>query len=76
MPPPLFLFLLPLLLVPSVGTASSFSLDFFPTTGAAAQLALSGGANATAAAVEMPSAGARQQSAEGLFWICNEITEK
>jgi hypothetical protein len=69
MPPPLFLLLLllllPLLLAPppSSAGAASFSLDFFPAAGAAAaaQLALSGGANATAAAVEMRSPGARVQ---------------
>ncbi|RCU61479.1 hypothetical protein SEVIR_2G003400v4 [Setaria viridis] len=63
MPLLISLFLLPLLLAPppSAASSSSFSLDFFPAAGAAAQLALSGGANATAAAVSMPSPGARVQ---------------
>ncbi|CAM0151645.1 unnamed protein product [Urochloa decumbens] len=58
MPSPLhFLFLL--LLAPAPAASSSFSLDFFPA--AAAQLALSGGSNATAAAISMPFPGARVQ---------------
>ncbi|KAG2578569.1 uncharacterized protein LOC120679499 [Panicum virgatum] len=65
MPAPLLLpFLLLLLVAPApapsaAAAASSFTLNFFPA--AAAQLALSGGANATAAAVSMASPGARVQ---------------
>jgi len=66
MPAPLLLpFLLLLLLAPApapsvaAAASSSFALNFFPA--AAAQLALSGGANATAAAVSMASPGARVQ---------------
>jgi hypothetical protein len=63
-PPPLLPFLLFLLLLapaPAPAAASSsFSLDFFRAA-AAGQLALSGGANATAAQVSMPSPGARVQ---------------
>lgn len=45
--------LLLLLASPAAATTTSFSLDFFPGTGAVAQLALSGAANATTGAVSM-----------------------
>jgi hypothetical protein len=58
---PLLLLLLPLLIASSAAATSSFSLDFFPGTGAAVQLALSGAASATTGAVSMASPGARVQ---------------
>ncbi|KAF8695521.1 hypothetical protein HU200_037365 [Digitaria exilis] len=63
MPSPLLSLLLLLLLGAPSAASSSFSLDFFPAAGAGAvaQLALSGGANATGAAVSLASPGARVQ---------------
>lgn len=51
--PLLFLVLLASSAAAAIGTTSSFSLDFFPGTGAAAHLALSGAANVTSSAVSM-----------------------
>ncbi|GJN24223.1 hypothetical protein PR202_gb11954 [Eleusine coracana subsp. coracana] len=61
------LFLL-LLLASSAAATSSFSLDFFPGTGAATQLALSGAANATSGAVSMGYPGARVQFKDPLVF--------
>ncbi|GJN10581.1 hypothetical protein PR202_ga28686 [Eleusine coracana subsp. coracana] len=60
--------LLLLLISSSAAATSSFSLDFFPGTGAATQLALSGAANATSGAVSMGYPRARVQFKDPLVF--------